>query len=68
MNSTVIPGARGVNRLEAFLNNQQAAGLREVNPAELEGVDGGILPLIAVGVLAYCVGFTATSLYLYATS
>src|SRR5262249_52702782 len=26
MNSTVIAGGRGVNRLDAFLDNQQAAG------------------------------------------
>ena len=35
MNSTVIAGARGANRLEAFLDSQRAAGLHEANPAEL---------------------------------
>jgi len=51
MNSTVI-GARGVNRIEACLDNQQPAGLCEVNPAELEGVEGGNLALIlGLGVL-----------------
>jgi hypothetical protein len=34
MNSSVSGGVGGVNRLEAFLDYQQAAGLREVNPAE----------------------------------
>jgi lactobin A/cerein 7B family class IIb bacteriocin len=49
MNSTVIAGGRGVNRIEAFLDKQQVAGLREVNPAELQEVEGGLIPLL-VGV------------------
>jgi hypothetical protein len=54
MNSAVIAGARGVNRLEAFLDSQPAAGLHEVNPAELEAVEGGLFVLddvlLAAGV------------------
>ena len=42
MNSSVISGVRGVNRIEAFLDSQRATGLREVNPAELQAVEGGI--------------------------
>jgi len=42
MNRTVISG---VNRIEGFLNNQLACGLREVNPAELQAVEGGLCPL-----------------------
>jgi lactobin A/cerein 7B family class IIb bacteriocin len=49
MNSTVIASARGVNRLAAFLDNQQATGLHEVNPAELQAVEGGLIP-VAVGI------------------
>jgi lactobin A/cerein 7B family class IIb bacteriocin len=58
MNSSVISGARGVNRIEAFLDSQRAAGLHEANPAELDNVEGGILPLIALGVECFCIGFT----------
>jgi hypothetical protein len=42
MNSTVIASARGVNRIDAFLNNQPA-GLHEANLAELQVVEGGFL-------------------------
>ena len=46
MNSMMI-GAQGVNRLETFLASQQAsAGLREVNPAGLEAVEGGNTPVL----------------------
>ena len=43
MNSMVSDRARNVNRIAAFLDAPTApgAGLHEVNPAELEGVDGG---------------------------
>jgi hypothetical protein len=50
MNNCVIAGARGVNRLDAFLANQRAAGLREVDPAELDGVEGGYSPFLAIGL------------------
>jgi hypothetical protein len=49
MTSSVISGARGVNRIDAFLDGQQATGLHEVNPAELQAVEGGIFPLLCVG-------------------
>ena len=52
MNSSVIAGARGVNRIEARLDNQQPAGLCEVNPAELEAVQGGMLALILWAAVA----------------
>ena len=61
MNSMVIDSVRGVNRIEAFLNNQQAA-LREVNPAELEAVEGGLSRLgyfllgVAVGACLAGIG------------
>ena len=61
MNSPVIAGARGANRIEAFLDSQRAAGLHEVNPAELEAVEGGLLPLliaiVAFGAAVYFYGF-----------
>ena len=43
MDSMVINRARNVNRIAAFLDAPMApgAGLHEVNPAELEGVEGG---------------------------
>jgi lactobin A/cerein 7B family class IIb bacteriocin len=44
MNSTVIDNVRGVNRVDAFLNNQPA-GLLEVDPAELQAVEGGLAPI-----------------------
>jgi hypothetical protein len=52
MNSTVIDSARGVNRIDAFLNNQQA-GLCEVNPAELQAVEGGLF-FLAIGMAFIC--------------
>jgi hypothetical protein len=58
MNSSVI-GARGGNRLEAFLNSQRAAGLHQVHPAELEAVEGGFLPLLAWGVIIVGQAFLA---------
>jgi hypothetical protein len=45
MNNIVIAGAHGVNRIEAFLNSQRAAGLHEANPAELQAVEGGVAPI-----------------------
>jgi hypothetical protein len=56
MNSSLIAGARGVNRIEAFLDSHQAAGLREVNAAELQGVEGGLPMLAAVGAGMLCFG------------
>jgi hypothetical protein len=50
MTSSVSESARGVNRLEAFLDSQQAAGLREVNPAELQAVEGGLEPLMLIAL------------------
>jgi hypothetical protein len=50
MNTLVIDSARGVNRIDAFLNNQPAAGLREVNPAELQAVEGGLSPIGMLGL------------------
>jgi hypothetical protein len=47
MNSMVIDSVRGLNRLDAFLNSQPAGRLHQVNPAELQAVEGGILPVIA---------------------
>jgi len=70
MNSTVIPGGRDVNRIEACLNNQQAAGLCEVNPAELEAVEGGLAPMVGMflagfGLGAVCaIGACALAYYL----
>jgi hypothetical protein len=52
MNSSVIDSVRGINRIEACLDNQQAAGLCEVNPAELEAVEGGMLALILWAAVA----------------
>jgi hypothetical protein len=46
MNSTVIESARGVNHI-AFLNSQPGGGLHQVNPAELQGVEGGSFPAAA---------------------
>jgi hypothetical protein len=43
MNSMVIDSVRGVNRIEAFADSQRAAGLHEVNPAELQAVEGGVI-------------------------
>jgi hypothetical protein len=53
MNSMVIDRARNVNRIAAFLDAPTApgAGLREVNPAELEGVDGAFWAEVGAGFL-----------------
>jgi hypothetical protein len=53
MNSSVISGVRGVNRIEAFLDSQRATGLREVNPAELQAVEGGLF-FLAIGMAFIC--------------
>jgi hypothetical protein len=50
MNSTVIDGVRGVNRLEAFLDSQAATGLCEVDPAELQAVEGGLFEWIVTDI------------------
>jgi hypothetical protein len=47
MNSTVTASARGVNRMDAFLNSQPAGGLHQVNLAELQAVEGGSFPAAA---------------------
>ena len=43
----MVIAAGGVNRLEAFLDNQQAAArLHEVNPVVREAVEGGPTPVL----------------------
>jgi hypothetical protein len=53
MNSMVIDRARNVNRIAAFLDAPTApgAGLHEVSPAELEGVDGSFWAEVGCGFL-----------------
>jgi hypothetical protein len=62
----VIDSVRGVNRLEAFLDNQRATGLHEVNPAELQAVEGGIFVLDDF-LLVVGIGLAANALVYYAT-
>jgi hypothetical protein len=63
MNSSLIAGARGVNRIQAFLDSQPAAGLREVTPAEREAIEGGILPAIAFWTVCFLAGWGAADIY-----
>jgi hypothetical protein len=62
MNSMVIDSVRGVNRIEAFLNSQRAAGLHEANPAELQTVEGGIYPLLVIAAVGYAIAWAWVNL------
>ena len=44
------------------MNTLEKAEIREITDSELDQVSGGAVPLVAVAIVGFCVGFTGASL------
>ena len=47
---------------EGLNMNTLKAEIREITDSELDQVSGGAVPLVAVAIVGFCVGFTGASL------